>query len=200
MSCCLLAMRGRLDPVKLSFLMMPLVMVEDDLTGRPNAVVITSSLFIAQSLELAWNPGPDCLFLQAVLEACFHISRLLEAVRRSSIGEVIIQRESAPVLRTLEHSRPLFVLLSSPAAAVSSLPSFCSLRSLSSQAFRPAAVAVVWLGASPSSLTDHCGNLGWGQRGQSAAGAWESGYSRTRNPTLHFLSSPSLCKRWAVVV
>lgn len=83
---------------------------------------------------------------------------------------------------------------------MSYLPASGSLRSLSSQVFPPAAVAVVWPGASPSSLPDHCGNLSWGQSGQRAAGAWESGYSWTHNPALHFLSPPSLYERWAVVV
>lgn len=101
-SSCLLVMRGRLDPVKLSLLLMALVLViEHDLTGRPDAVVITDSFFIPQSLELAWNPGPVNLLLQALVEARFHVCQLSEAVRGSSIGEVIVHGESAPVLCTL---------------------------------------------------------------------------------------------------
>lgn len=83
---------------------------------------------------------------------------------------------------------------------MSYLPASCPLRSLSSQVFPPAAVAVVWPGASPSPLPDHCGNLSWGQSGQRAVGAWESGYSWTHNPALHFLPPPPLYERWAVVV
>lgn len=100
-------------------------------------------------------------------------------------------------------------ILKSPATSLfsSSISSSCSVYAwiqlcfpdLSSQGSSPAAVAVIWPSASPS---DQCGNLSWGQTRQRAAGAWESGYSRTHNPTLHFLfpGSPSLCKRWAVVV
>lgn len=197
-SCSRLEVWARLAPVKLSLLVMALVLlVQDDLTGRPDAVVIACSFFVPRSLQLAWDPGPAHLLLQGLAEALFHVYQLSEPVGGSSIEEVIVDRESAPVLRTLW---TLLLILSFPAAAMSSLPSFCSPRSLSSQALPPAAVAMVWPGASPSSLPDHCGNLGWGQSPQRAPGAWESASSRTHNPPLHFLSPPSLCKGWAVVV
>lgn len=67
----LLLRRGRLDPVSLFFMLLVLV-VEDDLTGRPDAVVITHSFFIPQSLELPWNPGLVHL-LQVPVEACLHL-------------------------------------------------------------------------------------------------------------------------------
>lgn len=70
----LLLRRGRLDPVRLSlFFMLLVLVVEDDLTGRPDAVVITHSFFIPQSLELPWDPGLVHLLLQALVEACLHL-------------------------------------------------------------------------------------------------------------------------------
>lgn len=70
----LLLRRGRLDPVQLSlFFMLLVLVVEDDLTGRPDAVVITHSFFIPQPLELPWNPGLVHLLLQVLVEACLHL-------------------------------------------------------------------------------------------------------------------------------
>lgn len=187
---------------------------EDDLTGGPGTLVLTRSLVVHQSLHVLRGPRSVHLLLQVLREACLHV--LLEAVRGDSIREVVIQRESAPVLLALRWIRALVQVgsvLDSPAAASllsSSLPSSCPVNAwiqlwfpgLSSQASSPAAVAVIWPGASPSSPTDQCGNLSWGQTRQRAAGPWESGYSRAHNSTLHFLfpGPPSLGKRWAVVV
>lgn len=70
----LLLRRGRLDPVQLSlFFILLVLVVEDDLTGRPDAVVIAHSFFIPQSLELPWNPGLVHLLRQVLVEACLHL-------------------------------------------------------------------------------------------------------------------------------
>lgn len=70
----LLLRRGRLDPVQLPlFFMLLVLVVEDDLTGRPDAVVITHSFFIPQSLELPWNPGLVHLLLQVLIESSLHL-------------------------------------------------------------------------------------------------------------------------------
>lgn len=70
----LLLRRGRLDPVQLSlFFLLLVLVVEDDLTGRPDAVVIAHSFFIPQSLQLPWNPRLVHLLLQALVEACLHL-------------------------------------------------------------------------------------------------------------------------------
>lgn len=194
---------------------------EDDLTRGPRAPLFTPSLTFHQSLELLRGPCLVHLFLQVLLEACLHVKGVLEAVRGDSVREVIIERQSTPVLLALRWAGVL-VRMSSvfcsefcfPATPLlsPSLSSLCSVHAwtqlcspvLSSQASSPAAVAVIWPGARPSSPTNYCGNLShnWGQTRQRAAGAWESCYSRAQNSTLHFLfpGPPSLGKRWAVVV
>lgn len=70
----LLLRRGRLDPVQLSlFFVLLVLVVEDDLTGRPDAVVIAHSFFIPESLELPWNPGLVHVLRQVLVEACLHL-------------------------------------------------------------------------------------------------------------------------------
>ncbi|KAA8588998.1 hypothetical protein FQN60_010343 [Etheostoma spectabile] len=190
---------------------------EDDLTRGPGAFVFTHSLDVHQSLDLLRGPCFVHLLLPVLLEASFHVKDLLEAVGGDSVWKVIIQRESTPVLLALGWIGTLVQMssvLNSPATYLfsSSLSSSCSVYAwtqlcfpaLSSQASSPAAVAVIWPCASPSFPSDQCGNLShsWGQTRLRAAGAWESGYSRAQNPTLHFLfpGPPWLGKRWAVVV